>query len=447
MNGTINVFAQLILLSCFCTQIAACSSAATPPHIAASLPGPKHQATSQNSFLNIAHDLAAKGDHEAAIPIFRHIANSQGSQDAYVGLANSLMAMGDIQTPHQMLTRYLENTHYNPSADLYYAHGKASLLLGQFDGAQSSFEAALSLTTPASNKSRILSGLAIALAALGQTESALDAFGASNDTVALANKAIILSGSGDQKGAIAILERLVTEERATAKDRQNLAMAYLLAGNEKAARRTARLDLDDASVNATFQFYQALGALSQQKRFVALLTGAIDPAWSRRADGNLTLTASADHNKAAARMIKAQQPVAQKEINITDAQKQQEEAERQNYKHGDVPPVLEATGWALQIGAYRTTERLTRGWGLLLERNKDILGDIPPRRSEMDFGQQTDGPSGFYYRLNAGPLQSFDEARVLCNALIERGTPCWIRPPETSEGSLPTSNGEPSTAE
>ena len=104
----------------------------------------------------------------------------------------------------------------------------------------------------------------------------------------------------------------------------------------------------------------------------------------------------------------------------------------------EVPPLLGPEGWALQIGAYRTIKNLMRGWSILYGQSGDLLKDIPPRRSEVVLENKGGGPGGFYYRLNAGPLKTFGQARDLCAALQARGTSCWIRPPEKTEGNLPS---------
>lgn len=433
-----------VLAGCSSLSLMACSTAQAPTGALTVVHN--NPVEKQNSYLAIAQDLAASGDHEAAVPLFRHIANSRGSMTAIAGLAESLIALGDAPAAYAMLSRYRENNAYQPSTDILYAHGKSALMVGHFSSALASFDRGSRLS-PSEN--RFKSGQAVALAALGETQNALEALSTVSDANGRSNKALILSGSGQHENAVAILESMVANGEATARDRQNLAMAYLLAGRREEALKTARLDLDAASVQATFQFYHALEGLPQKERFQALMTGSIDPDWTRQEDGNLILIESKNNNIAAARIINEVKP----KIIVNPApakaptlsQAEQEETERQNYKPGDVPPVLESTGWALQIGAYRTTGRLTRGWALLLDRNRDILGDIPPRRSEMDFGERDNGPSGFYYRLNAGPLQSYAEAKSICDALIDRGTLCWIRPPEASEGSVPTATAEVQT--
>ena len=95
------------------------------------------------------------------------------------------------------------------------------------------------------------------------------------------------------------------------------------------------------------------------------------------------------------------------------------------------------SGYALQIAAYRTMAHLERGVRILYDEAGDILKGLPPRYSEVDFGGRDTYPHGFFYRLNAGPLDSLEEANDKCAQLKDRGIACWVRPPEPAEGQLP----------
>ncbi len=114
---------------------------------------------------------------------------------------------------------------------------------------------------------------------------------------------------------------------------------------------------------------------------------------------------------------------------------------------GGVPALLGPEGWALQIAAYRTKEELRPGWEKLKAKYFDIIGHLAPRRSEIDFGDRETQPNGYYYRLNAGPLTSYEEARVACEKIQEMGTDCWVRPPEIAEGDLPESEQDKELAD
>lgn len=426
-----------LVASCGGILLAACSYAnAVPQEVAVAQASPA--AAKPGGLLTIARELAAKGDHEGAIPLFRHAAATTRSPQALTGLSDSLLAMGNLEAAYRILSGLIADQPNRLSGTTYYSYGKAALALGNFSAALDGFSRAATLLP---GDPRPKSGKAIALAATGKIFEALQTLQGTNDRSSLSNKALVLAASGSPGAAIDILEPLLRGGAAQARDRQNLAMAYLLDGQEDRAFQVARLDLDATSVYETFTFYRSLASLGQAERMQALVTGTIDPEWTKSKVANLSLEESKDRQMAARRMV------AKKPAPLLAAVPGRPEPKKlasvkkitpANYKPGDVPPLLEPEGWALQIGAYRTLKRLTNGWGILYERNIDILKDIPPRRSEMDFGSRTEGPSGFYFRLNAGPLKTLAEAKALCTELRRRGTSCWIRPPESSEGKLPT---------
>lgn len=441
---TTNRLIKNFLTCCSAAALVACASGGgLPESVARAQAAPAAQ--TQGGLISIADDMAQKGDHEAAIPLYRHLANTTRSPAAINGLANSLLAIGDMNAAQQILMDFINHEgSEHTNGEVFYTYGKASLALGDFSAALNGFEIA-AIKMP--NDTRASSGKAIALAAAGNSAAAIAAISNNTDLSSLSNKALILAASNKPAAAVNILEPIVATGNSTARDRQNLAMAYLLAGDEEQAYRMARLDLDPATINETFTFYRTLGSLDEAQRMQALVTGVINPEWSREETANLLLENTVERQAAAERLTAPEptivaeiEPVVTETVPVkaeTITANVDETATPEKYGLTAVPPLVEKEGWALQIGAYRTINRLMQGWALLSARNVDILSDIPPRRSEVDFGQQEDGPSGFYYRLNAGPLASFSEAKTLCDELIDRGTSCWIRPPEKEEGSLP----------
>lgn len=417
--------------SCGGILLAACSYAnANPQEVTAALASPAAQAP--GGLISIAGDMAAKGDHAGAIPLYRHLATTTRSPQALTGLADSLLAMGNLEAAYSILSGLVSEKTLELSGPTYYSYGKAALALGNFSAALQGFSRAAELS-PADPRPN--SGKAIALAATGNIDGAIATLASATDPSSLSNKALVLAATGKTGVAIDILEPLLRNGSAQVRDRQNLAMAYLLNGEEERAFQVARLDLDAVSVNETFTFYRSLASLGYAERMQALVTGTIDPEWTKAQIANLSLEETANRQMAAQRMVAVESAPMVAEAPKPTIEKK---VTPDNYEFGDIPPLLEPEGWALQIGAYRSLKRLTAGWTILYERNIDILKDIPPRRSERDFGTRTDGPSGFYFRLNAGPLKTLAEARTLCTELRKRGTSCWIRPPETSEGKLPS---------
>ncbi len=426
----LRIIKPLLLGSCVLTLPACAYGTGTAPQVAHATSAAATASNQSGGLMQIATEMARKGDHEGAIPLFRHLAATTRTPEAITGLANSQMAMGNVAHAFSILEGLVRDQSTPLPGETYYSYGKAALALGDFDTALVGFSAAGELLP---GDPRAASGKAIALAATGNTPGALAALALANDPSSLSNKALVLAATGRPTEAIEILEPLLTSGSGEARDRQNLAMAYLLAGREDKAYQIARLDLDAASVDSTFTFYRSLASLSEADRMQALVTGTIDPAWTRQESANLQLENTDDRAIAAKRFVPEPVMVAK----APEPEPIKEEVVEVSYTPGDIPPLLEPEGWALQIGAYRTIERLMTGWDILYDRNIDILADIPPRRSEIDFGTTEDGPKGFYYRLNAGPLKTLAEARAICDELKARGTRCWIRPPETSEGRLP----------
>ena len=403
---------------------------------------PQAQAAGTDELQRIADKLAANGNHEAAIPIYRHLGAKGGDPAALSALATSLIAQGAHNEAIKILTLLIERGQ--ATGTVWYNLGKTQLASGRFDEALVAFNTA---ATQIGHDPKVRSGQAIALAALGRTSEAIAAFEANSDRLTLSNKALVLAATGRAKAAIHVLEPVMRRGTGTSRDRQNLAMAYLLAGQDEEAYRVARLDLDPTTINETFTFYRSLASLEPAHRMQALVTGTVNPDWTPSELANLDLQETPERKEAAKRLVvenilaRAPAPtiVAAAPTPKPDPKPapKPEPVSRADYVLKEVPPLLEPEGWALQIGAYRTTKNLMRGWTILYRESGDILEGIPPRRSEVDFGNNGNEPSGFYYRLNAGPLKTFARAKELCTILKARGTSCWIRPPEKTEGKLP----------
>jgi len=393
--------------------------------------------TGTSELKRIADQLADSGDHEAAIPIYRYLGSRSGDAAALTALASSLIAQGAHSEGASILSTVV--TRGQASGATWYNLGKAHLANGQFDEALLAFNKA---SAQIGQDPKVRSGRAIALAALGRTGQAIAAFQTASDRLTLSNKALVLAATGRAKAAILVLEAVMRQNGGTSRDRQNLAMAYLLAGQEQEAHRVARLDLDPVTINETFTFYRSLSSLNPAHRMQALVTGAVNPEWTRGKLANLALQESKGREDAAKRLVEnnmaARTPKKKLLAAAPTPKPQPEPVSRADYVLTEVPPLVEPEGWALQIGAYRTIKNLMRGWTILYRKSGDILEGIPPRRSEVDFGKREEKPSGFYYRLNAGPLKTFAHAKELCSELKNRGTNCWIRPPEKTEGKLPS---------
>jgi Flp pilus assembly protein TadD len=95
---------------------------------------------------------------------------------------------------------------------------------------------------------------------------------APGDPALTVDLALSLALSGDYPGAIAVLQPLAMTQRASAQERQTLALIYGLTGNVAEARRISGIDLDPASVEHNLAFYQTLRTLSPEARSQAILS-------------------------------------------------------------------------------------------------------------------------------------------------------------------------------
>lgn len=177
-----------------------------------------------------------------------------------VALASVLARMGEGGSA---VEAYRAALAIDPAdADARRGLGKALLEQNQPDAAIPHFEAAMAKGPDA----RALNGLGIAHDLLGAHDRAqayyrraLDL--APGDLQVANNLGLSLAISGQHEAAIALLEDLARDPRATPRFRQNLALAYGLAGRTEAARQVGQVDLDPAAVQRNLDYYEVLRAL------------------------------------------------------------------------------------------------------------------------------------------------------------------------------------------
>jgi Flp pilus assembly protein TadD len=143
------------------------------------------------------------------------------------------------------------------NAEALRGHGKALLALERPAQAAARFAAALQI---AADDIGALNGAAVALDMQGDHEAAQISYRrgldlAPDDPTLLNNLGLSLAFSGNFEEAIAVLRKIALDPGATARQRQNLALAYGLAGEEAVAAEIARLDLDEGAVQRNLAFY------------------------------------------------------------------------------------------------------------------------------------------------------------------------------------------------
>lgn len=118
--------------------------------------------------------------------------------------------------------------------------GKAYVAAGRFASAETSFADALALSP---GDGRVALNLALMKIARGENGAALSLIEAHREVIATADYGLALALSGDLVAAITTLQEAARAPDANAKTRQNLGLAYALAGRWIEARVVASQDL------------------------------------------------------------------------------------------------------------------------------------------------------------------------------------------------------------
>ena len=442
-GGLATAAAALLVLS-----VAACS------HTSPAVTSAKATAASQSSsLLALAEGMAARGEHTAALPLYRAAhAKDSGDAEPLIGLGRSLAALGQYIEAETAFHQAVDADDDN--ADAQAGLGMALLALGQPEVADPVLDAALALSQA---HPEALRGKALAADLLGRHEDAVAVYRRAldgSDDVRLRNNyglSLALHGAPDE--GIAVLEAIVRDQGGGAGVRQNLALAYALAGEGAKSASLLAVDLDAKRTAHQMAFFATLSTLPPQTRLYALMNGGKAPerdlkvpGYERFADGQgqrLAAVAVVGAPPAAPAVAVAAVPESTPE-SAPEPAPTAAPADQADADLSDIPLLDVRQGWALQLAAYRKASQLKAGWETLKSRNADVIGQLPPRRTEIDFGARQQDPRGFYYRLNAGPLTDRAEADALCATLKERGAECWVRPPESNEGRLPKTAAEPS---
>lgn len=399
----------------------------------------KAEKNQQAPLIAIADRMASEGRHSAAALLYKQ-AYDDGENDAaaLAGLARSLIALGRYAEAERILGAGAASGN----ADIYLGLGEVNLAFGRPAIALANYREA----SAAGGGARAQSGLAVALDMLDRHEEALDAHRdaarlAGNDLNIRSNLGLSLALHGETGQALDILETVAADPAAAVQHRQNLVLAYVLAGREDKATQIASIDLDPVSVRQTVLYFREIAALEPPARLRSLVYAAQEPERARADQAVLVFEEGPEKPAAAARIIEAAVQLPEPEP-ASEPEPAPAPAATPRPEPVGLPPLVDATGWSVQIAAYRTAEQLIAGRAIYWGRFDGILGDLEPRRSEIDFGERADPPRGFFYRLNAGTLRSFEEANAICERLEAEGAPCWVRPPEPAEGRLPAATGD-----
>jgi len=375
--------------------------------------------------------------------------------------------------------------------------GQAYLNHGRFASATAALTEAVELGATDSNT--ILS-LTLAQIAQGKNADAVALLTQHRDTVPASDIGLALALAGDSEGAIYVLSEAARAEGASARTRQNLALAFALSGRWAQARILASQDLSAAKLEARMAEWSKLaeqpsaqirvasliGTKAQQDagmpvrlalgNFDATQMAAVAPAVElasadpapvaayappppvladaggairsvelpmpeRGADGVVPVT-ELPQPKPAGEVILADAapyraaPRVAGEGRIRPAQKQALELATVLIPKAMGFDAKKPNGWAVQLGAYDSLGIAKEKWSTLKKRN-GVLANFPASSHAATVNGRN------FYRLTVNGLATRADATSLCNQLKAQGQTCFIRAMGGSESIQWAAKGSP----
>ncbi len=148
--------------------------------------------------------------------------------------------------------------------------GQAYMSAGRFASAETSFSDALTLS-PDNGRGGL--NLVLTQVALGKRDTAMSTLADYRDKIAASDYGLAVALAGDPDTAIVTLESAIRAGGSDAKTRQNLALAYAMAGKWSNARIMASQDLSNTDVDARIAQWAAFVRPNSSYDQVASLLG------------------------------------------------------------------------------------------------------------------------------------------------------------------------------
>ncbi len=333
--------------------------------------------------------------------------------------------------------------------------GQAYLEAGRFTSARQAFTDALTLD---SNDGGVALRLALAQTAEGDWAGARRTLDDHAGVIPAADRGLALALAGDPKAAIEVLVPAARQRNATPKTRQNLALAFALAGNWRAARAIAMVDLSPADVDKRMEQWAAFATPRAASDQVAALLGVTaeedqgQPVALALATTTPVALAAADVEPVAAvaaplaepqpsMAAAATVPVAtsspsvltrvakvvfgpRKEVVQPLPVRATPKAPIVEYASGKARPAAAPRArtpgsWFVQLGAYENAAVAHDGW----KRARRVL---PVFKDQTPHGMHYAGNGGEFYRLSVGGFARNDAVQ-LCRRYKAKGGHCFVR--------------------
>jgi Flp pilus assembly protein TadD len=390
-----------------------------------------------------------------------------GKAQGDVGLATRALAAlnsNDVPLAINLAERAVEKTP--DDAGFRALLGNAYFAAGRFHSAESAFKDSLTIY---SNQPRVVLKLALVEIAQGRNDEAVTFLQAARSVIDPSDYGLALALAGRTDESIPILEAAAREQGADARVRQNLALAYALAGNWTEARTVAAQDVPGNQLDARIQQWMQLANPKKASDQVAALVG-VTPAASdqgepvrlalRKTDTLLAEATPAPQSAPAAPAIAQPSPAPQfAEAAPVPAAPVSLPAPAPEPVMAEAPVPTPVTAIAaaarevssavtsfvmpdkpaakpkprrvaamhhgnsrvvMQIASYGAPQQVTAGWNRLTER-------FPALRTYLPVRARFDSAKGTFWRLSVQGFASEREAMARCAELKSQGGKCFVR--------------------
>ncbi len=213
------------------------------------------------SLMNVAANARDAGDPAAAIPLYHRAAQlSPDSPAPWLALGETLNQMTAFA---EAADAWRQALHIDPkNVDALVGHGTTLTGLNQPHLALQRFQAALDVAPPGRIPG-LHNAIGVAYDMMGDPDLAQESYRnglhrSADDLTLVSNLGLSLALQGKYREAIAALRRAADLPGASARHRQNLALAYGLAGFTDQAAQIARMDLDEQLVMQNLSYYAVL---------------------------------------------------------------------------------------------------------------------------------------------------------------------------------------------
>lgn len=392
-----------------------------------------------------------------------HVATSFGGKaNENVGLATRAMAAlnsNDIPAAIGFAERAVAKTPND--AGFRALLGNAYFAGGRFQSAETAYRDSLTLY---SNQPRVVLKLALVEIALGKPNEALSFLEAAKDVIDASDYGLAVALAGHPSDAIPVLEAAARDQNADSRVRQNLALAYALAGDWTNARAVAAQDIPGDQVDTRIHQWMQLASPKRTSDQVAALVGVtpsvVDPGEpvqlalnktdTRMAQATAAPAASAPTSPApapTAPQLPVTAPVQQAPMEVAQATPPLAPQEAQAPKlapapHHVVKPVALASVTeakrsskprlhqasaargnskaVVQLGSFSNPKSVLAAWNAASHRFGALHGYSP-------VSARFSSNKGTFYRLSVQGFGSTNEALALCSSLRRSGGSCFVR--------------------